>query len=129
MKSRIAVLAVLLLSSAAVFASGGVDGGWKGTIRTGDEASDIMMSLTTDGTQVTGSIYSKLGETNIQDGVVDGSTIRFTTVQRDYATGAALAINCIGSVLEDSISFTCRTDEPSPRTQEFTVTRQAALNP
>jgi hypothetical protein len=113
---------VLPLLSVAVLASGPVDGGWKGQIGTGDQASDIWLTLHTEDSTLTGSITSVGQESSIQDGSVDGTTLKFKTVQNDGAH--TLTIDCLGSLVDNSISLTCTTEQDTPQTQEFTVTRQ-----
>ncbi len=126
---RFVYAAALVALPVLALASGLVDGGWKGQIGSGETATDIMMTLHTDETSLRGSIYGIAGETMVQDGTVDGSTPRLKTIQRDYAAGTQLAINCIGSLIEDLIAFSCVTEKETPQTKEFTVTRQAVLNP
>ena len=121
MNSIARAASLILLSSTVTFAASPIDGGWAGQIPSDDSSSEIMLSLHTDDTTLTGSMVGGGVETSIQEGTFSGNTLTFKTVQRDGEN--TLTVSCTGAWVEDTIAFSC--DADGQPTKEFTVRRQA----
>jgi len=74
MRKLILLLAVF---SMAAFAAD-VTGSWKASIDTPNGAMELTYVLKADGTTVTGSVQSQMGELKIDEGKIDGDKISFS---------------------------------------------------
>jgi hypothetical protein len=99
-------LLIVLTFGLAAFAAD-VDGTWTATINTPMGDANYVYTLKADGNTLTGSAKSEMGEmkmeTQLKDGVINGSDISFTE-NLDFQ-GQAIAIKYKGKVNGDKIEF------------------------
>src|SRR4051794_14896205 len=90
MRNVIVGIAAFLLLTPLVSAAG-LEGKWSAEMQAGNKAKTktagkrsgpVMLNLTSDGKQLTGSVGSGKRSITIQDGKVDGSSFSFVTVQK-----------------------------------------------
>jgi hypothetical protein len=75
---RIAATAFALLIAASTFAADAVTGTWKGSSSGPDgQAMEITFNLKAEGTALTGTVLTPMGELPISNGKVDGNAVTF----------------------------------------------------
>ena len=99
--------------------------GSSGRVGADAAARTITFVMRTDDLRLSGSIIAGSTETAIQEGTFTGSTLAFKSVQRDGESKRL--ISCLGTLIEDSIAFSCTADG-NPELEEFVVTRQQNQN-
>jgi hypothetical protein len=122
MKSRI-VLVTLILSFflVAVAWAADVTGKWTAQVPgRGGQTRETTFNFKVDGTKLTGTMSGQQGEIPIEDGMVKGDDISFST--KFSGGGGEVKINFKGKVAGDEIKFT-RAREGAEQTQEFTAKR------
>jgi hypothetical protein len=118
--SRKLSLALLFLTLGAVAAlAADLTGKWNATVETPRGTQNITFDFHVDGATLTGKVTSQRGETDIQDGKIDGDNLSFS--QTVNFNGNEMKINYTGKVDGDTIKFT-RTVGDRPAV-EFTAAR------
>jgi hypothetical protein len=113
-------LAVLFITLGSVTAfAADLTGKWSATVETPRGTQDLTFDFHVDGATLTGKVTSPRGESDIQDGKIDGASVSFTQVVN--FNGNEMKINYTGKVDGDTIKFT-RTVGDRPAV-EFTATR------
>ncbi len=113
-------LAVLLLSLGCVSALGAdFSGKWAAEFDTQIGVQKYTYDLHADGSKLTGKAISQRGETEIQDGKIDGDTISFVEVLN--FEGNDLRIEYTGKIAGDTIKFTRHVGDFA--TEEFVAKR------
>lgn len=113
------IFAGLILAGSCLAAT--VDGQWQGSVGTPNGESALSFNFQSNGTTLSGTNTTRMGEARISNGKIDGDTITFS-VDID-AGGMPLVINYKGVVSQDQIRFTLNVmDMP----MEFVATRMAA---
>lgn len=80
--ARILTLITLILAVSAFAAD--VSGKWKATMQGPDgNGMELTFNFKVDGTKLTGTVTSQMGDMAITDGKVDGNTITFTVDAMD----------------------------------------------
>ncbi len=102
MKKALSLL-TLLVTSAALLVAAGVDGKWTATQTFGDRTIESTMTFKADGAKLTGTVTGRRGDTEIQDGKVDGDNISFT-LKRQTQKGDFTSVYT-GKVAGDEIKF------------------------
>lgn len=121
MKTLIAAVAVLTLATApAALAEHPVDGQWEGEAETPRGIQEIAFDFTEADGVLTGTITTRRGESDIEDGTVMGNEISFK--QTLSFQGREFVLAYTGELDGDEITFT-REVEGRDRSQEFTATR------
>ncbi|SRR5581483_9973380 len=126
-------LVFLILAAGSVFAAD-VNGKWVAQVQgRGGQAQEMTFNFKADGDQLTGTVTSRRGETEISDGKVSGDEISFAQVME--FNGNQVKILYKGKVSGDEIKFT-REFQGGPqggprggrggRSQEFTAKRSAS---
>jgi hypothetical protein len=73
---------ILAILATAVFAFGAdIDGKWTGKVETPNGSRDVTMKFKAEGAKLTGSVSGRNGDTEIQDGKIDGENLSFTVVR------------------------------------------------
>jgi hypothetical protein len=112
----------LLLAVVSAFAAD-VNGKWVAQVPgRGGQTQDVTFNFKAEGDQLTGTVTSRRGETNISDGKVQGDEISFVQVMEFNGNQVKLVYK--GKVSGDEIKFS-RQREGGERTQEFTAKRGA----
>lgn len=117
MKKALTLLASVLTSAVLLLAAD-VNGKWVGTQTFGDRSFETTMTFKADGSKLTGTVSGRRGDTEIQDGKIEGDTISFT-VKRQTQKGDFTS-NYKGTVAGDEIKFTMSMGD---RQSEFTAKR------
>jgi len=113
-------LALLFVTLGAVSAlAADLTGKWNATIQTPRGTQNLTFDFHVDGTTLTGKISTPRGDSDIQDGKIDGDTVTFNQVLSFNGNEFKIAYN--GKVDGDSIKFS-RTMGDRPAV-EFTATR------
>jgi hypothetical protein len=113
-------LAVLFVALGAVTAlAADLNGKWAASVETPRGTQEITFDFHAEGVTLTGKITSPRGESDIQDGKIDGDNLSFT--QTINFNGNEMKINYTGKADGDTIKFT-RTVGDRPAV-EFTATR------
>ena len=101
MLKKISIVFVLILSITISITAQDISGKWKGT-REGQQGTiELNYLFKVDGTNLTGTLTTQMGEVEIKDGVVDGKVFSFTISFNDFK------IENKGEILsEDEISMT-----------------------
>lgn len=107
--------------SVAASAQTPIDGQWTGEMQVEGVAKAVMLTLTTDGDKLTGSITTLNNEVGIQDGVITGADLAFKTVQR--VGDGEQKIACTGTILAGEIQVSCAPEGGAAL--EFVVRRAA----
>ncbi len=120
MKTRIILtVAAALALFANIGLAADVNGKWvaETTTQNGDKRTQTF-DLKADGSKLTGTITSQMGEQKISDGKVDGDNVSFSvTMERN---GNTMTMNYTGKVVGDELKLKRET----PRgTQEITAKR------
>lgn len=71
-------LLLFFLGSVTAFAQSKINGDWKGSVETPNGAFDLNFTFKVEGEKLTGVWKSEFGETEIQDGKVDGKKFTYT---------------------------------------------------
>jgi hypothetical protein len=112
--------AVCLMLAIAAYAAD-VAGKWVAQVPgRGGQIQDVTFNFKVNGDQLSGTITSPRGETEISDGKVEGDSISFAQVLN--FNGNEMKITYKGKVAGDEIKFT-RQREGGDRVQEFTAKR------
>lgn len=120
MKFRVAILSCVL--AVAAFASD-LTGKWTAEVEGRDgNKREITFNLKADGDKLTGSVGSPMGETDIQNGKINGDDLSFDVV-REF-NGNTVKMSYTGKVSGDQIQFK-QQREGGNRTVEFTAKRSA----
>ena len=123
MRTRpIAYAAWVLLFALTAVAAGSLDGEWEADmpVRDGTEPTTLKFKVE-EGGKLTGSITSSRGETEIQDGKVEGDQVSFK--QHINPGGREITIIFTGTVRGDEIQFKRELPE-FDLVREFTATRK-----
>jgi len=107
-----------LLASAAFLLAADVNGKWTATQTFGDRTIETTMTFKADGATLTGTVSGRRGDSEIQDGKIDGDNISFT-VKRQTQKGDFTS-TYKGKVMGDEIKFTTTIMD---REVEFTAKR------
>ena len=95
-----------------------VTGKWTGTIETPNGSREVNLNLKADGAKLTGTISGRSGDTEIQDGKVDGDNVSFTVI-RNF-NGNEFKQHYVGKAAGDTITFKLQMRD---REVELTVKR------
>jgi hypothetical protein len=122
LRTTVAVVFVLLAALAAWAAD--VNGKWVAQVPgRGGNTMEVTFQFKVDGDQLTGTVTSRRGETQISDGKVNGDEISFAQVME--FNGNTVKLLYKGKVAGDEIKFT-RQREGGERVQEFTAKRSSS---
>jgi hypothetical protein len=114
-------LAVLFVTLGAVTAlAADVTGKWSATVETPRGTQNISFDFKANGAALTGKVTTPRGESDIQDGKIDGDNLSFTQVVN--FNGNEMKISYTGKFDGDNIKFT-RTVGDRPAV-EFTASRE-----
>ena len=111
---KIFAIAVMALTSLAY--AGDVTGKWVASMETPNGARETTFTFKADGAKLTGSVSGRQGDTQIQDGKVDGDNISFLVKME--IQGNEVKIDYTGKVEGDSIKMKSQR-EGTDRVQEF----------
>ena len=104
MTNRIFTAAVLTLLLASVGAAAGIDGKWTAEVPGRQGPMEMVFDLKADGDKVTGTISNDfMGESEIQDGKIEGDKISFKQV---VEMGRTMTFTYSGKIKGDEIEFT-----------------------
>ena len=121
MRKMIAAALFLALAIApAVLAHNHVDGKWEATVETPRGAQDITFDFIEADGHLTGTVSTRRGESEIEEGTVNGNDIAFK--QTVSFQDREFVLSYSGTVDGDEIAFT-REVEGRDRTSDFTATR------
>ncbi len=113
-------LAILFISFGTLAAlAADLSGKWKATVETPRGSQEITFDFHPDGATLTGKVTTPRGESDIQDGKIEGDNLSFTQVVN--FNGNEMKINYSGKADGDTIKFT-RTVGDRPAV-EFTASR------
>jgi hypothetical protein len=82
------------------------------------------MTLKADGSNLTGTVSGRGGETEISNGKIDGDTVSFSVV-REFQ-GNSMKINYTGTVSGDTIQFKMQREGGEGQAREFTAKRASS---
>ena len=119
-KTIAAALFLALAMAPAVLANHHVEGKWEATVETPRGAQDIAFDFIEADGHLTGTVSSRRGESEIEEGTVNGNDIAFK--QSVSFQGRELVLSYTGTVDGDEIAFT-REVEGRDRSSDFTATR------
>jgi len=118
---RGAFLIFLLALTAAAVLAVDVSGKWVAQMQgRNGQTQEVTFNFKADGNQLTGTVTTRRGESQISDGKINGDEISFT--QELEFNGNRMKFLYKGKVAGDEIKFT-REREGGQRTQEFTAKR------
>jgi hypothetical protein len=117
---RKALLAVLFLALASVTAlAADFNGKWTADVQSPRGTQTLTFDFHVDGATLTGKITSPRGDTDIQEGKIDGENISFVQVMN--FNGNEFRISYKGKIKDDEITFTRQAgDRPA---QDFVAKR------
>lgn len=119
MLRKLALAALFITLGAVTAMAADINGKWEAAIETPRGTQNVTFDFHVDGATVTGKVTSPRGETDIQDGKLDGSTLTF--VQVITFNGNEMKAAYTGTVDGDTIKFSRSVaDRPAI---EFTATR------
>ena len=118
LKKLALALLFVALGTVTAFAAD-ITGKWTATVETPRGTQQLSFDFHVDGAALTGKITTPRGDSDIQDGKIDGDTVIFNQVVN--FNGNEMKIAYKGAVSGDSIKFT-RAVGDRPAT-EFTATR------
>jgi hypothetical protein len=95
-------LSMLLLATAAFAAA--IDGKWTATFDTQIGVQNYTYDLKADGSKLTGKATSANGESEIQEGKIEGDNVSF--VENLMYQGMTIRIEYTGKIAGDQIKFT-----------------------
>jgi len=75
-------LVMAVLATAAFALGADIDGKWVGKVETPNGSRDVTMKFKADGAKLTGTVAGRQGDTEIQDGKIDGENISFTVTRK-----------------------------------------------
>lgn len=116
------IFAALILAGSGLAAT--VDGQWQGSVATPNGESALGFNFQSNGTTLTGTNTTQVGEAKITNGKIDGDAITFS-VSID-AGGMPIILNYKGIVAQDQIRFTL---DVMGMPMEFVATRLAPPQP
>ncbi len=120
MKTMRLIFLALLCGVIALAAD--VNGKWSAEMPgRGGNSRQMIMTLKADGATLTGTVSGPRGDTDIQDGKVDGDNISFSVV-REF-NGNSFKLNYSGKVNGDEIHFTVSREGGNAAGREFTAKR------
>ena len=107
------MLTVLGIVSGSVVLAAGIDGQWMGTVETPNGPVELTYTFKVDGTTLTGSIGSAMGELPISNGKVDGDSFTFdldlqdTVIQHEGTlAGDSIQLKSTGPWGENELTLT-----------------------
>lgn len=86
---------VFLAGAFGAFAQSPIDGNWKGTRDTPNGPIEIQYTFKVEGNTLTGTWKTQFGETNLQNGKVDGKKFSYSISFND------MTINSTGELVSD----------------------------
>jgi hypothetical protein len=93
---KIVLMLLLLVGGLTTFAQNTLDGNWKGTRETPNGTFEVNYTFKVDGNTLTGTWKTQFGETNLENGKIDGKkfsySISFNDRKIDY-TGEVVSDN------------------------------------
>ena len=101
---RCCVLLCALVLAPLTALAADIDGRWNGTVSTPDGEFPLTYTFRADGDTFTGSMFDGYGEQAIDDGTIDGDTIRFS-VSVEYGDGP-FTLSYEGAVADNEIRLT-----------------------
>jgi hypothetical protein len=117
---KLAVAVLVLLTAASAFA-GDVTGRWNASVPSPDgQAMELVFTFKVDGTTLTGTVQSPMGDVPISEGKVEGEAISFSV-----DTGSFVILHK-GTVSGDTMKLT---SEMGDQKFEITATRAPAPAP
>lgn len=89
------LMIVFLAGAFSAFAQSPIDGNWKGTRDTPNGPIEIQYTFKVEGNTLTGTWKTQFGETNLQNGKVDGKKFSYSISFND------MTINSTGELVSD----------------------------
>jgi hypothetical protein len=115
-------LIFLTLLFAAVALAADVTGKWSAEMPgRGGNSRQMVITLKAEGNALTGTVSGPRGDTDIQDGKIDGENISFSVV-REF-NGNSFKLNYTGKVSGDEIHFKVSREGGNAAGREFTAKR------
>jgi redox-regulated HSP33 family molecular chaperone len=71
-----------LFATAALAFGADIDGKWVAKMEGPNGAREVVMKFKADGAKLTGTVSGRQGDTDIQDGKIEGENISFTVVRK-----------------------------------------------
>jgi hypothetical protein len=90
----------------------------------GGQTQQGSITLKADGSNLTGTVSGRGGETEISNGKIDGDTVSFSVV-REFQ-GNSMKINYTGTVSGDTIQFKMQREGGEGQAREFTAKRASS---
>jgi len=123
MKLKVCMLLVCMFTIASLVLAQSVDGKWTGEVQGGRGAQPVNLTLKAEGGKLTGAIAGgRGGEIPIEEGTIQGNTIKFKSKQ--MGRGGEVVLNWTGTLKGDEIAFTRQQEGGQGQAQEFTLKRQ-----
>lgn len=72
------LILLFLAGGLTTFAQTNIDGNWKGTRETPNGNIELNYTFKVEGTTLTGTLKSQFGETNLENGKIDGNKISYS---------------------------------------------------
>jgi hypothetical protein len=120
--SRFTCLILFLLVGAITAFAADVSGKWVAQMPgRGGQTREATFNLKAEGTQLTGTISGRRGDTPISDGKIDGDNISFNQVME--FNGNQVTIHYKGKVSGDQIQFTREREGAEGEAAQFTAKR------
>lgn len=88
--------AALLIACLTTFAQNPIDGKWKGTRQTPNGTFEVTYTFKVEGKELKGVSKTQFGETQLENGKVDGKKISYTINVND------MTINSTGELINDN---------------------------
>jgi hypothetical protein len=93
---KLFITLLFLIGGLTCFAQNTIDGNWKGTRETPNGTFEVNYTFKVDGNVLTGTWKTQFGETNLENGKIDGKkfsySISFNDMKIDY-TGEVVSDN------------------------------------
>jgi len=106
---RLSILLGLLIAPAVWAAD--IGGKWTAEMETPRGPSEMSFEFKVDGENLTGTITNRRGESEIEDGKIEGDTVSFKQVMN---FGREITILYTGKIKDDEIEFTRKFEGGSP---------------
>jgi hypothetical protein len=87
---------LLLAGGFIVYAQNTIDGNWKGSRETPDGTFEVNYTFKVEGTVLKGTWKTQFGETQLENGKIDGKKLSFTISFND------VTINSTGEIINDN---------------------------
>ena len=82
------LMLLFLAGSLTTFAQTNIDGSWKGTRETPNGSLELNYTFKVEGKELKGTLKSQFGETQLENGKIDGNKISYSITLNGYTVSS-----------------------------------------